>query len=54
MVTRYERELVTNILRKNERRFTSEEEYEQEANHLLMMNEEKIRSTFISCKASIA
>ena len=54
MTDKYERDLVSNILRKNKRdAVQTEEEYNKEANLLLMMKEDQIRQSFNSCKASI-
>ena len=40
MTEKYERDLVSNILRKNKREVESEEEFNKEANGLLMLREE--------------
>jgi len=53
MTKTYERELVANILRKNKREAVAEEDYEREANLVLLMKDEQVRSSFMSCRASI-
>lgn len=52
MTKTYERELVSSILRQTKREAV-DEDFEKEANHLLIMNDEKVRSSFTSCRASI-